>query len=276
MIEVVSPGARTTIQDLGRLGARHLGVGPAGAFDELAARAANLAVGNPEEAALLEVTMLGPELRALAPCVVAVADAQGRIAPRSLASGESLRVARLRAGIRGYVAIRGGIAVEPILGSRSTHVASGIGPPLLAAGMRLDIGDAFAGAPRIVELPAPPDVVDVLELEEPAAGFLGVADPRSDRTGVRFATETAFRGGEQEPEPMLPGMIQLPPDGTPIVLGPDAPTTGGYRVIGRVSRIGMRAIAQARPGATLRFVRADAGMTRGAWKDARAWLDRSI
>lgn len=275
MIEIVSPGARTTIQDLGRFGHRHLGVGPAGAFDELAARAANAAVGNGPEAAVLEMTMRAPVLGFVRDAIVAVHGAGFDLepgAPTEIAAGGVLDLGTATEGIRGYLAIRGGIEVAPVLGSRSTHVASRIGPPMLAAGQQLPVGTRAPHPPRRVGLRSPSGPVRVVGL---AASFTGIVDPASDRTGVRLTAEPAMRGEGTDPEPMLPGMIQVPPSGQPIVLGPDTPTTGGYRVIGVVARADLRRVAQARPGERLHFAATDEETAREAWKDALAWIDRS-
>lgn len=273
MIEVLAAGARTTIQDLGRFGARHLGMAPAGPFDALAARAANHAVGNPADAALLEVTVTAPTLRFGRPTVVAFASGHGRVEARPVAAGETLAFGGVPLGVRGYVAIRGGVAVEPVRGSRATHVASGIGPPPVERGLRLAIGAEPDAAPRSVELPPPPERIGVIGLHE---AFEGTVDPASDRTGVRIRLREPLPGAESDPEPILPGMIQVPPSGDPIVLGPDGPTTGGYRLIGIVAPLSMRAVAQARPGATVRFFPAAADQAEAEWNQAIAWLDRSI
>ena len=278
MIEVIAAGARTTIQDLGRFGYRSMGVAPAGAFDEPAARAATLAVGNEPDAALLEITLTGPTLRFEVDAVVAIADARSTICePQQVRAGETLALGRVRDGLRSYLAIRGGINVAAVLGSRSTHVASGIGPPLLAAGARLAIGTAATcAAPRRVSLPPRSEVVRVIGLDPGLGdGFEATVDPSSDRIGVRLVAELPIEGGEIDPEPMLPGMIQVPPGGRPIVLGPDAPTTGGYRTIGVVARADLGILAQARPGQPLRFGRIDEGTAVRAWKDALTCLETS-
>lgn len=278
MIEVLSPGARTTIQDQGRFGYRHIGVGPAGAFDTLAARAATLAVGNGPDAALLEITMLGPTLRFEVEATIAITGTGiDNCAPQQVRAGDTLTLGRVEHGVRSYLAVRGGIEVPPVLGSRSTHVASGIGPPVLAASTRLQVGQDTMSEPRRVRMPPMSPVVRVLGLDAAIGdGFTATVDPSSDRIGVRLVADLALEGGEIDPEPMLPGMIQLPPSGQPIVLGPDAPTTGGYRVIGIVARADLGIVAQARPGQALRFGQVDEGTAVQAWKDALACLEASI
>lgn len=280
MIEVLAPGARTSIQDLGRGGHRAIGVGPSGAFDAIAARAANLAVGNPPEAAVLEATLFGPTVRAGTAAVVAIAGATGEVTPRTLAAGEVLEVGRIERGVRAYVAVRGGIAVDPVLGSRSTHLASELGPESPRAGDRLPIGDAATTDPRACTIPTRDlGTIRILDLPEALAdGFSCIVDPRSDRTGVRLRPEQPLplEGGDLDPEPLLPGTIQLPRSGQPIVLGPDGPTTGGYRVIGTVVRADLGVLAQAKPGQRLRAIGCDQETAVAAWKNVCTWLDRSI
>lgn len=152
LLVVVRPGALTTVQDGGRPGYAHLGVPRSGALDTAAYALANRLVGNPPDAAALETTLDGVSLRAPAATVVAVTGApcpvriSGRPvawgAPVRLPAGAELEVGRAESGLRGYVAVRGGLAVPPVLGSRSTDLLSGLGPPVLSAGMTLPVGPA--------------------------------------------------------------------------------------------------------------------------------------
>jgi allophanate hydrolase subunit 2 len=135
MIEVVSPGLLTTVQDLGRPGLAHLGVPPSGAADTAAHVLANRLVGNPPDAATLEATVVGPTLRFLEDALVAVA---GRRVP--VRAGEMLDIGPVLTGVRAYVAVAGGIEVEPVLGSRSHDQLTGLGPPPLEAGQLLAVG----------------------------------------------------------------------------------------------------------------------------------------
>lgn len=164
---VVRPGPLTTVQDLGRRGVAHLGVPRAGALDEPALRAANRLVGNEPGAAGLETTLGGVALRALGPVVVAVTGAPSPVrvdgrpaawgAPVAVPAGAVLEVGAATAGVRGYLAVAGAIAVPPVLGSRSTDLLSGLGPAPLAAGDRLPVGPPPPDRPRpdLVPLPAP-------------------------------------------------------------------------------------------------------------------------
>jgi allophanate hydrolase subunit 2 len=176
VLEVVDPGALTTVQDLGRPGYGRVAVGRSGAFDRDALALANRLVGNPEGAAGLEAVLAGPVLRALRPVLVAVAGAPGpltvagrpadRGSPLGVGTGEVLVVGPASAGVRAYVAVRGGLAVPHVLGSAATDTLSGLGPAPLAAGDLLVAGPAGAGAVHVdhvaVSPPADPTVLRVI------------------------------------------------------------------------------------------------------------------
>ena len=262
MIVVVRPGLLTTVQDLGRPGLAHLGVPLAGAADRPALRRANRLVGNPPGAAALEVTVVGPVLRFEVDATVAVAE-RTRFVP----AGTVLDVGPVPRGLRGYLAVRGGLDVPPVLGSRSTCTLSGLGPPPLRAGDRLPLGRQVAGEPRAVaapELPAEP-VLRVLPGPRDDAltatgwaqltGTAWEVSDRSDRTGVRLDGPPVERAARPEPlsEGVVPGAVQVPPDGRPVVFLPGCPTTGGYPVVGVVREDDLWLVAQAAPGARLRL-----------------------
>ncbi|MER8186802.1 biotin-dependent carboxyltransferase family protein [Kitasatospora sp. NPDC094015] len=276
-LAVVRPGPLTTVQDLGRRGVAHLGVPRAGALDEPALRAANRLVGNPDGAAALETTLGGVALRALAPAVVAVTGApapvtvDGRPAPWgaavALPAGAVVEVGAATHGVRSYLAVAGGLAVPPVLGSRSADLLSGLGPPPLAAGDRLPVGPAAAG-PRagLVPLPGPPGEL-VLRLrpgphDDWFADLAGLARAvhRVAAASNRVALRTEgpplarARGGELPSAGMVLGAVQVPPDGHPVIFLADHPTTGGYPVVGVVPRADLAAAAQARPGTPVRFL----------------------
>jgi biotin-dependent carboxylase-like uncharacterized protein len=277
VIVVRSPGLLTTVQDLGRPGWAHLGVPLAGAVDRAALRAANRLVGNPSGAAALETTMVGPELELEADAVIAVTggrcavavDGQG-VDPGvavTVRAGRTVAVGAVSRGVRSYLAVRGGIDVPAVLGSRSTCTLSGLGPAPLAAGDRLPVGVARAGAvgaeqlPPIVEEPVL-RVVPGPRLDSFAADALGtltgssyVVSPSSDRTGVRLEGAALQRVSDDElpSEGVVPGAVQVPPDGQPILFLANCPTTGGYPVIAVVRPEDLPHAAQARPGSVLRF-----------------------
>ncbi|WP_169745230.1 biotin-dependent carboxyltransferase family protein [Streptomyces megasporus] len=281
VLEVVRAGALTTVQDLGRVGHAHLGVPRSGALDAPAHRLANRLVGNPEDAATLETTLTGCAVRAERPVVVAVTGApcavriDGRPAPWGAAvrvpAGAVLDVGAARPGVRGYLAVAGGIAVEPVLGSRSTDLLSGLGPAPLAEGTRLPVGEPAGPVPRTDAAPAPGPPVGELVLPlvlgprddwfTPAAlRTLARATYRvssaSNRIGLRTEGPALERAGAGElpSEGMVSGAVQVPPDGRPVVFLADHPTTGGYPVVGVVPEEALAAAAQAVPGLPVRFV----------------------
>ena len=158
MIEVVRQGLLTTVQDLGRVGYAHLGVGRAGALDAPALRLANRLVGNPDGAAGLETTLTGVSFRAEVATTAAVTGAPAAVtvdgeavefgAAFAVPEGAVVDVGRAETGVRSYVAVAGGVTVAPVLGSRSTDTLSGLGPPPLRAGFVLPIGTTMRGFSR--------------------------------------------------------------------------------------------------------------------------------
>ncbi len=277
--EVVRAGALTTVQDLGRAGHAHLGVPEAGALDPPAHRAANRLVGNDAAAATLETTVNGCALRAGAPLTVAVTGApcpvtvDGRPAPWGAAvrvpAGAVVEAGPATHGVRGYLAFAGGVAVPPVLGSRSADLLSGLGPAPLRDGDVLPVGTRRAAVPAVgtATLPGPPAELVLPVLPGPrddwfapgalrvlAAGAYRVA---ADSNRIALRTEgpalPRAREGELPSEGMVTGALQVPPDGAPIIFLADHPTTGGYPVIGVVPRTALAPSAQAVPGTPVRF-----------------------
>lgn len=270
-LTVLATGPLTTVQDGGRPGQGALGVGRSGACDRAAARLANRLVGNHPDAAVLEVTLGGLAVRAGADVVVATTGARCSPAhntPVVLRAGRELRLALPPAGLRTYVAVRGGIAVEPVLGSRSTDLLAGLGPPALSAGDVLPVGAPTAPMPGVdlAPVPDPPGgEVSVRVLPGPRADWFAspaalaggawTVTGESNRIGLRLAgvpLERA-RGGELASEGMVRGALQVPPSGQPVLFLADAPVTGGYPVIGYVADADVDRCGQLRPGQTLRF-----------------------
>jgi biotin-dependent carboxylase-like uncharacterized protein len=276
MIEIINPGIAGSFQDLGRLGCSHLGVGRSGAVDRPSHGLANRLVGNDESAATIE-TCGGLSLRLHRPAVVAVTGAQGMIEVRHgrpmgvngvehLPAGAQLTLRPPVEGMRYYVAVRGGFDVEPVLGSRSFDTLAGLGPRL-HAGQHVAVGpDPLT--PITTDLGVRPPLSDVVHLSEgprrdwftPAAWTLlttkpFVVSPSGNRVGARLGGPALERVAIREllSEGLVEGAIQVPPDGQPIVMLADHPVTGGYPVIAVVERYDLPSIAQARPGATLRF-----------------------
>lgn len=272
MIEVIATGPLATVQDLGRPGYAELGVSRSGAADRRAHQLANRLVGNPPGAASVEFTLGGLEIRLLTAATLAFAGAHcpgvhawhGAL---SLPAGSRLRLGSPVAGLRSYLAVRGGFAVPAVLGSRSTDTLSGLGPAPLRPGDLLPIGCDSTGPPTDPAILAERAAGPVRLLPGPRADwFTGPAYqglltarwrvlPASDRIGIRLDGQalTRCRDGELPSEPTLPGALQVPPDGQPIVLGPDAPVTGGYPVIAMLGNGELDRVAQLRPGQELRF-----------------------
>jgi biotin-dependent carboxylase-like uncharacterized protein len=279
-LSVVRAGALTTVQDRGRPGHAHLGVPRSGALDGPAADLANRLVGNRPEAAVLETTLNGCAVRPRSTVTVAVTGApcpvtvDGRpaawSAPVHVPAGALLNIGTALKGVRSYVAVSGGITVEPVLGSRSTDLLSGLGPPPLTDGAVLPLGTPAPLHTRVDAAPQPaPPAELVLHVTmgprddwftpEVARAFTSRAfqvSSASNRIGLRTegpALERA-RPGELPSEGMVLGAVQVPPNGRPVVFLADHPTTGGYPVIGVVRETDLPAAAQAVPGTPVRFV----------------------
>ncbi|MDX3230696.1 biotin-dependent carboxyltransferase family protein [Streptomyces sp. ME19-01-6] len=276
---VVRAGALTTVQDLGRVGHAHLGVPRSGALDEPALRLANRLVGNREGAAALETTLTGCAVRLRREATVAVTGAPCPVtvdghpaawgAPVRVRAGALVEVAAAAHGVRSYLAFGGGVAAEQVLGSRSTDLLSGLGPPPLADGAVLRLGAPYGPAPAVdaAPCPGPPR-----ELVLPVA--LGPRDDWFTPGALRTLTTGEFRvsaasnriglrtegpplerarDGELPSEGMVLGALQVPPDGLPVLFLADHPTTGGYPVVGVVPEPHLAAAAQAVPGTVVRF-----------------------
>lgn len=282
MVEVVRPGALTTVQDAGRHGYAHLGVPPSGALDPAAHRLANRLVGNPEAEAVLETTFDGVGLRFVGPSLVAVTGAyakvrvDGRSAPWGmpvrLSGGSTLDVGRAEAGLRSYVAVAGGFQAPSTLGSRSADLLSGLGPAPLVAGQRLATGPPAGPAPALdmapYHLPRSETLLPLYPgprrhwLTEKAERDLFAqtyrVSPQSNRTALRLAGEPLERRelAELPSEGVVWGSVQLLGSGEILIFLADHPTTGGYPVIAVVDPAAASSCAQARPGDRVSFCRA--------------------
>lgn len=279
-LSVVRAGALTTVQDLGRPGHAHLGVPRSGALDGPAAALANRLVGNGPEAAVLETTVDGCAVRPRSTVTVAVTGAPCAVtvdgrpvawgAPVRVPAGALLDVGRAVLGVRGYVALCGGIAVEPVLGSRSTDLLAGLGPPPLTDGAVLPLGAPREPRTRVDVAPQPAPAAELVLRVTPgprddwftpeavrtltSQGYRVSA--ASNRIGLRTEGPALRRAltGELPSEGMVLGAVQVPPDGLPVVFLADHPTTGGYPVIAVVRPADLPAAAQAVPGTPVRFV----------------------
>ena len=279
MIEVISAGPLTTVQDLGRPGHAHLGVGRSGAADRGSLRLANRLVGNREGSGCLEITFGGfaarfqePHTVALAgaPCPVRVSTHDGFVhGPMQVGVGDELHVELPSRGVRTYLAVRGGVDVPAVLGSRATDVLAGLGPEPLKPGMRLPVGRDVVGMPCVDVAPVPsiPDEITLRALAGPRDDWFTPAaldaldsepyqvTPASNRVGVRLSGPVLERAATRElpSEGMVEGALQVPPNGQPVLFLADHPVTGGYPVIAVVPERDVCLAAQARPGQTVRF-----------------------
>ena len=290
-IVVLAPGMLSSVQDHGRSGWRHLGVGSAGALDSLSFSIANRLVGNVANTAVIEITLAGPRLRFNEAARIAICGARidasldGHALPGwrriDIPAASELHFGACRVGARAYLAVAGGLQTEAVLGSLSTDLRAGFGGVAgrpLKAGDELAIGDGFRPPCDQVVIdtrwidPAPdldfssPAIIHVLPggdaLKDDSALFaeewkIGNA---SNRQGLRLEGTPLQIADPREriSEPVLPGALQLPADGQPILLLADAQTHGGYPRIGHVIRADWPRLAQLRPGERLRFFRCNA------------------
>ncbi len=257
-LTVVAPGLQTTVQDLGRVGHARSGVPVAGALDRASLGAANTALGNPQGAAGLECLLRGPTLVGDADWSVAVAGAGWTLGPEPVAAGVPYRIV-LAGGLRCWVAVSGGVQTPVLLGSRSTDTLSGLGGRVLRADDALPLGPGGGPYGPLVVGPALPEGDVVLRVTRgPHAALAGAVDgvrftvsPRSGRSAVRLEGSVARTGGEIATVGVLPGAVQLPADGQPIVLLGNCQPTGGYPVVAVVCAADLRLAAQLRPGAVV-------------------------
>lgn len=279
-LEVRHTGPLALVEDLGRPGLAHIGVTRSGAADRRAHRLANRLLVNPEDRATIEVTLGGFSARVLGgglDITVTGADARPAIdgIPFGLNSVAHIREGQVvslgvpRSGLRSYLGVRGGIAVAPILGSRSYDTLSSIGPPPLRPGDALPVGEPAGNFPELEQAPVAAiseGLVALRVMRGPRDDWC--ADPdalvrstwlvseRSDRVGVRLsgaALEHRWPARQLPSEGAIRGAIQVPPNGQPVILGTDHPVTGGYPVIGVVIDDDVDTLAQLRPGQPVRL-----------------------
>ncbi|WP_321340675.1 biotin-dependent carboxyltransferase family protein [Breoghania sp.] len=290
MIEILNPGPLASIQDLGRVGYRSIGVGCAGVMDAQSARIVNLMLGNDENAAVVECTYGDFELVACEDVTVAVGGAD---APRyvddepiprwwtqTLKKGQRLRCAFCETGMRVYLAFVGGINVPEVMGSRSTDVKAGFGG---LDGRMLQAGDRLKPVSRCPAFSFSPFALDCTTFPElferrgdaPVLRFIPAAEWddlnevnqalfvesewtlsfESNRVGARLegpVLEPTVRR-ELLSHGILPGTIQLPPSGLPLIQMREANTCGGYPKIGTVIDVDFARVAQVPLGDNIRF-----------------------
>jgi KipI family sensor histidine kinase inhibitor len=296
-LEVVHPGMLTQLQDLGRPGFASMGVSGSGALDQVSLREANRLVGNDVGFACLEMTFGGLRLRARGPQVVAVTGAPAAVTvvrasgakvgvtfgtAFALDDGDELHVGPPTSGVRSYLAVRGGFALTPILGSLSTDVLAGLGPQPLVAAMVLPVAtperglsavQLREGAPLDIvptastadDADAPEVVLDVVlgprtdwftdDAVDHLRGQAWTVSARSNRVGLRLEGDPLSRmvSAELPSEGTVSGAIQIPPNGQPVLFLADHPLTGGYPVIGAVATHHLARAGQLPPGARIRF-----------------------
>lgn len=307
-VEVEDPGDLATVQDAGRLGVAHLGVPTAGPADAPSHALANRLVGNADEAAAVEIVGRGATFRLRRPCYAAVVGpgptvgVDGSPVPAgrvlALAAGQRLSIGRPTSGLRSYVAFAGGVELPAVMGSRATDTLCRVGPGQLRAGQQLAVGDApgvlggylAGGVPGPVAM-GDGDGHEVLRvvvgphvgwLERPAELFDRVftLSPASDRVGVRLVPldgrPVARRTGDMDSDGMVTGAVQVPPDGCPVVLGPDHATLGGYPVVAVVVTADRGRLFECRPGQTVRLVPVDLATARRAHAAERRRLDALV
>ncbi len=281
-LKILRPGLLTTVQDAGRPGFMKYGIPLCGAMDQRSMRAANSLLGNTPGAAVLEITMTGPEFVALTDTRVAIAGARFDVLVNgasaegpvlSLVEGDTVKFSRLLMGARAYLALTGGVDVPLVMQSRSTYVPGAFGGfegRSLRAGDILKAGTDRASTPESSKTTPPDDettvrVVPGAEADQfsPAtAGHLLDAiwkvSPDSNRMGLRLMGPAlkVQSSGSMLSTGLMPGSVQLPSDGQPIIIMRDGQTTGGYPRIFHVLSQDIDLLAQARGGAVVRFVRA--------------------
>ncbi|MCV7225618.1 5-oxoprolinase/urea amidolyase family protein [Mycolicibacterium komossense] len=274
-LHILDTGPLALVQDLGRPGLAHLGVTRSGAADRRNHALANRLVANSDDSATVEVTFGGFSVRVDGGAVeIAVTGADANPSANGIPfgtnsihhalPGDVITLGRPRSGLRSYLAVRGGIDVAPVLGSRSHDVLSALGPAPLRAGDVLPIGSHPVSYPELDQAPVAgieTGVVDLSVLPGPRDDWLvepdalvntrWVASERSDRVGMRLtgtALSHRWPGRQLPSEGATRGAIQIPPNGQPVILGPDHPVTGGYPVVGVVIDADIDTVAQIRPG----------------------------
>ncbi len=273
-IMILEPGLMTTVQDLGRRGFRSSGVPSSGAADRVSALLANSILGNPENAAVLEYTLLGPTVQFTTDCFIAIAGATNNslasLRPIRVRRGDTVHLGHVTKGCRGYLAVAGGICVPPILNSCSTYMAAklgGYGGRSLQAGDQLTIGKplvtsfstTWSLANDVAPLPKSPCTLRILTEGPVSAAHRAMTNTtmdvsaQSDRMGIRFQGALPPLPAISLSRAVLPGTVQLPPDGSPILLLCDAQTIGGYPVLGHIIAADLPRAAQLCPGDTVCF-----------------------
>ncbi|HSA69923.1 MAG TPA: biotin-dependent carboxyltransferase family protein [Burkholderiales bacterium] len=312
-IRVLRPGLLTTVQDHGRHGYQRVGLCPGGAMDPVALTLANALVGNPPDEAALEITVIGPELVFEEDTLVAICGADFATTfphnrPVLARAGTRFNAGRAIRGARAYIAVAGGFAVDPVLGSRSTYLPGQFGG---YEGRALKHGDVLAlrepkavqrfsslknarngsvrwSAPPLTLPDREPILVHVIEGQHFASfdansqrAFFDTVwrvAPDSNRMGFRLSGPPLGRpqGDEILSGPTCLGSVQVPPSGVPIALMADHQTTGGYPRIAEIASADVARLAQLAPGGKVHFARCSLEMAGELRRDARARLESAL
>jgi antagonist of KipI len=302
-ILVQAPGMFTTVQDLGREGFGPMGVSASGAADPISLRIGNRLVGNPEGAAALEMTLIGGSFSFDRPAMVALTGADFGASLRGVRvptwtsfevqAGQTLALGASRSGARAYFCIQGGIAVEPFLGSASTHVLSALGGfegRPLRKGDRVGVGTANSPfhkrslSPRALEYFQPRKLLRVTDGPQsdwfaPSCWKLfcensfRVAE-QSNRMGIRLEGVGISMNFSREmiTEGVSLGAIQVPPSGQPIILFVEQQTTGGYPKIANIVSADLHSLGQLRPRDEIHFQRIELSEARSLLIQQETWL----
>ncbi|MEW6110823.1 MAG: biotin-dependent carboxyltransferase family protein [Thermodesulfobacteriota bacterium] len=301
---ILEPGAFTTVQDGGRYGYQQFGIPVSGALDMYSYLAANVLVGNSDNAAVLEITFTGPKMEVLSDAIVAVTGADIPILVNDASHptwtsfevhrGDVLSVRAARKGVRAYLAVDGGISVPVIMGSRSTYTAGKIGGysgRALAKGDRLH-AELGSGGRRLVSFPEElkpslPNEIILRALPGPQDDYFEsgleaffnsefTVSSKADRMGYRLeGPSIELKEGAPRSiisEPSLSGAVQIPADGHPIILLVEQ-TAGGYAKIATVVTPDLNLVAQAKPGNRIRFKRVDVAEIHRLYVDYRSLLE---
>jgi antagonist of KipI len=308
ILEILSPGALTSVQDLGRYGYGRFGVAPSGALDAFALRIGNLLVGNRQEQACLELMLLGPKIRILTDIAVSITG--GDLQPRCngqpvpmwqahvFKKDDLLSFKALRSGFRAYIAVGGGIGVPVVMESRSTNLPSGFGG---YQGRPLKKGDILRSESAVCDLSIAGCAFDSRWIpqysnqwtlrvlwgpqddhfpDQSRHLFLNAAykmSPESDRTGIRLQGPAVQRRAQIEEsiisEGVVCGSIQIPGDGKPIIILGET-VTGGYRKIATVISADLPLLGQIKPGDEVRFTAVSLEASQRALRDVENLIER--
>jgi biotin-dependent carboxylase-like uncharacterized protein len=302
---VISPGSFTSVQDRGRYSFIDRGVPPSGALDLFAFTIANLLVGNPAGAAALEITMLGPSLEALGEADVALTGADMAMTVNQepapmwqtlrVKKGDVIRIRQAKSGCRSYLAVTGGLDVPVVMGSRSTCVKAKIGGVEGRVLRKEDVLGRLPGGPLSKPRRLPADFIPTFSPDVVLRAVAGPQDeafasgletffgsvyevsPEADRMGYRLQGPPLHHdeGFPQSiiSEPTMPGNVQLPADGQPIILLVEQ-TTGGYTKIATVISTDLPKLAQAVPGNRVRFQRVTLDEAHGVYREQASLLQQ--